>query len=181
MFRTHFIALPSVAIVTNDLFPDRDAPITFVADIRILVNAGVHKGLVFEFGSDVNGAAVWIDDDKIGFTIGNGVVDTVAAATGVFDFGSEIPPGLEAIIVLAIRPGDGKARLWFNSRRLIAAEASGGTFTAGLWADTGDGSYASAPNGTTPLNVPAASRVIPDGFELISPLSVYQGQIPRQF
>ena len=74
MFRTMQIfggaAMAVVDIDTGAIFPSRTSPITFRTAIEITDNAGVHKGLVFEFsGADI-GAALWVGDSTIGFHAG---------------------------------------------------------------------------------------------------------------
>jgi len=165
-------------IDTDAQFPDRAAPITFRTAVRITDNAGTHAGLVFELGSATRGAALWIEDDKIGFHAG--AAGTTNGATAEFDNAAELPPGLELELVAAIRPGDGLVRLWGNGLEIARGVASGGDFS-GDWADTEDGSFATAPVTGTVTDVPAGSRQAPDGFEVIEPLSVYVGQVPRHF
>ena len=184
MFRTMQIfggtAMAVADIDTGAIFPSRTTPITFRTAIEITANAGVHKGLVFEFsGSDI-GAALWIGDQTIGFHAGED--GTVNGATALFDNTAELPVGLLMDLVVAIRPGDGRVRMWGNGTELARAVASSNTFgVAGTWAEDSNGSFAAAPQGTIIVDVPAASQVAPGGFTVIEPLSVYVGQVPRHF
>ena len=71
LFRTHQFAVPTATITTNDVFTAtvRAQPVVFRTKIRILINAGVHRGLIFEFGSlGGESCAAWVQDDGIGFT-----------------------------------------------------------------------------------------------------------------
>lgn len=170
------------ATIPNASFPlvTRQVWVTFVTAIRIGSGA-THRGLIFELGSSTSGVAAWVEDDRIGFTAGNGAVTTVDAATGTFVITGGLPDTLVLDLVLAVRPADGKIRVWVNGFEEIRATASGGSLLSGQWADAGDGSFAAAPNGTVALNVPATSRVAPNGFDVILPLSVYAKQIPKHF
>lgn len=160
-------------------FPDRGGPVTFHTAIRIVENSGVHKGLIFEIGSTDSGAAAWVGDQTIGFHAGTG--GTVNGATALFDNGSELPVGLELDLVFSAVPGNGKVRVWANGTELVRSQASGGAFSPRRWASPNQGSFASAPNGLVIGDVPAASRIAPNGFEVIEPLSIYIKQKPRHF
>tara|TARA_R110000822_G_scaffold120633_1_gene254115 strand:- start:10611 stop:11255 length:645 start_codon:yes stop_codon:yes gene_type:complete len=178
MSRTHRIfgttVMEVATINTTSLFPARDTPITFKTAIRI--TAAVPTGLVFELGDSTTGCAIWIDatGDEIHFHAG--AAGTVNGATAVFDNTIDLPDGLELELVAAVRPGDGRIRLWGNGQEIARAEASGGSFTDD-WAGVGDGSFAAAVSGTTIAAVTGA----PANFEVIEPLSVYVGQVPRHF
>jgi hypothetical protein len=184
MFRTHQIFGGTVMAVadidTGAIFPSRTSPITFRTAIEITANAGVHKGLVFEFsGADI-GAALWVGDQTIGFHAGED--GTVNGATALFDNTVELPVGLLMDLVVAIRPGDGRVRMWGNGQELARAVASSDTFGAAkAWAEDSNGSFAAAVQGTVVVDVPAGSQIAPDGFTVIEPLSIYVGQVPRHF
>ena len=184
MFRTMQIFGGTVMAVadidTGAIFPSRTSPITFRTAIEITANAGVHKGLVFEFsGSDI-GAALWVGDQTIGFHAGED--GTVNGATALFDNTVALPVGLLMDIVVAIRPGDGRVRMWGNGKELARATASSNAFGAAkAWAEDSNGSFAAAVQGTVIVDVPAGSQIAPDGFTVVEPLSVYVGQVPRHF
>jgi len=154
LHRTHRIygvtGMAVASIDTGAVFPNRTSPITFRTAIRITENTGEHRGLVFEFGDATTGAALWIGDETIGFHAGDD--GTTDGATALFDNGAELPVGLELELIAAIRPGDGRVRL-----------------------------FASAVQGTIIADVPEISQGAPAGFDVIEALSVYQGQIPRHF
>lgn len=183
MHRTHHIFGASMAVAaldTDAIFPARSTLVTFLTAIRITDNAGEHRGLVFEFGDTARGAALWIEDERIGFHAG--ATGTVDGADAIFDNTAELPVGLELSLVVAVRPGDGRIRMWGNGTEIARGVASGGDFGPGDWAAIEDGSFASAPATGVVPDVPATSRVAPDdGFEVIEPLSVYVGQVPRHF
>ena len=184
MFRTHQIfggiVMAVADIDTGAIFPSRTSPITFRTAIEITANAGVHKGLVFEFsGSDI-GATLWVGDQTIGFHAGED--GTVNGATALFDNTLELPVGLSMDLVVSIRPGDGRVRMWGNGKELARETASSNTFGAAkAWAEDANGSFAATAQGTIVVDVPAASQIAPDGFTVVEPLSVYVGQVPRHF
>lgn len=165
---------------TGELFPSRLTPITFRTKIEITDNSGEHRGIVFEFGDDAIGCVLWIGDETIGFHAGED--GTVNGATALYDLGAELPVGGTYDLVAAVRPGDGRVRLWSNGLELARATASSNGFgTAGTWAADSEGSFASAKQGTVVPDLPAASDKAPDGFTVVSPLSVYLGQVPKHF
>tara|TARA_R110000851_G_scaffold268071_2_gene420687 strand:+ start:17270 stop:17947 length:678 start_codon:yes stop_codon:yes gene_type:complete len=190
LHRTHRFVGAAMAVATIDtdvVFTAavRLAPITFKTAVRMTADGSVateHRGLVFEFGGTGNGCALWVGDQTIGFVAG-GASASGNEAVALFDNGSELVAGMELELVVSIRPGngDGRVRLWVNGIEKARATATNLTF-AGPWAGTNDGSFASAAAGAqVHADVPAASAIAPDGFEVIEPLSVYAGQLPRQF
>jgi len=177
--RTHYIfggTVMAVSAIPMAAFPSHASEITFKTAIRIIENAGVHRGLVFSFGTTIGAAALWIEDDKIGFRAGGGVAGFFAAS--IFDNGVELPPGLELELVVSASPGMDKTRLWGNGQELARATSAS---NMAFWAVAGDGSFADAPAAALPGDVPGTSQVAPDGFDVIEPLSAYVGQKPRHF
>lgn len=178
LHRTHLFPIPTATIDTDVVFPGLNEPITFRTALLVTENAGVHAGLVFEFGGAAKGAFLYVVDDKLGVVVG-GTTSGVDAAVGEIDYGTEIPVGLRLGIVLSIIPGEGRFRLWANGVRAIDGVASSG-FSGGTWTGTGDGAFAAAGTDTAHPLVPAAARQAPAGFALVEPLSVFLGQFPRQ-
>ncbi|MCK5612906.1 hypothetical protein KAR91_64125 [Candidatus Pacearchaeota archaeon] len=184
MNRTHQLYGETVMeiadIATGDIFPVRTNLVSFKTAITITENAGQHRGLVFEFGDDAIGVALWVGDQTIGFHAGeDGVVN---GATALFDNAAELPVGLELELIAAVRPGDGRVRVWANGNELARSTASSDTFgVAGAWTAASNGSFAAAAQGTVVPDVPAISQGAPAGFTVIEPLSVYEGQVPRHF
>ena len=182
-FITHLIhgtvAIGVTPLVTNTILPDRSRSIFFETRIRILANGGVHRGLIFEFGGSSRGCAAWVGDQTIGITAGSG---TVAAdrATAIWSFGAELPIGREFQLTLAIQTGPGRVRIWSGGNRIASDIAANGNFN-GEYADTDNGSFASALVGTITPGVPAASQIAPSGFEVIAPLRIFNNQTPRSF
>ncbi len=167
-------------IDTGESFPTRTTPITFKTAVRILDNGGQHRGLVFEFGDAAIGTALWIGDETIGFHSGED--GTVNGATALFDFTAELTIGAVFELIVAVRPGDGRIRIWSHGNELARAAASSAGFgVAAAWAADSNGSFAAAAQGAVVPDVPAASQGAPAGFVVIEPLSVYVGQVPRHF
>lgn len=183
LHRTHRVYGVTVMAVSNidaAAFPNRDTPVTFKTAIRVTENSGQHRGIVFEIGDSDIGTALWIGDQTIGLHAGED--GTTNGATALFDNGAELPVGLEMELVAAIRPGDGRVRLWGNGREIARSVASSNSFgAAGTWANSSNGAFAAAVQGTTPVDVPAASQGAPAGFEVIEPLSIFVGSYPRHF
>lgn len=184
LHRTHRIfggtSMPVANIDVASVFPVRTTLITFRTSVRIIAGAGQHRGLMFELGDATIGAAAWVGDQTIGFHAGeDGVVD---GATALFDNSAELPVGLELELVFGVRPGDGRVRMWGNGTEIARSVASSGDFgAAGAWAAASAGSFAAAAQGTVVPDVPVISQGAPAGFEVIEPLSVYVGQVPRHF
>lgn len=183
LFRTHRIVGATAMAVPNisgAVFPSRTSPITFKTAIEITPNAGVHRGLILDMGSGTAGVGFWVEDNKVGFHAGeDGLVN---GASAIFDNGAVLPDTLILDLVAAVRPGDGRVRIWANGKEIARGVASSGTFGAlGEWGDSADGSFADVEQGAVVIDVPVASRVAPNGFAVIEPLSVYVGQVPRHF
>ena len=175
LFQTHSIGV-SELVATTALFPVRSSPVTFHA--RIKVTGATCQGLVCEFGGSARGVAIWVEPEKIGFHAG--VSGTAGGVDLIYDRGAALPVGLEVDIVAACVPGNGEGRLWLDGIEVARGAATNGTFSS-TWAATGDGSVGAAVQGTTVGIVPGASQVAPDSFALVSPLSVFVGQVPRHF
>ena len=179
LFRTHQIVgsgAMAVANIDEAQFASKSTPITFKTAIRITAAASV-AGLLFELGDSTAGAGLWLGSQTLGFHAG--AAGTVNGATALFDNGAAWPDGLELDIVAAIRPGDGRVIIWGNGEELARSTASGGSFTSNLWASDSNGSFAAAVQGTTPADVLQTGA--PTNFDVIEPLSVYLGSVPRQF
>lgn len=164
-------------INTSNILPNRDTPISFTTRIRILDNAGVHRGLIFEFGSSTRGLAAWVGDQTLGFTAGLSGDD---AATATFNLGSELPAGREMQLTYAILTGSGHIRFWIDGQRAADAQAVNGDFN-GFYADTQNGSFADIFAGTVANATPGISAIAPNGFEVIEALRIYSGVVPTEF
>jgi hypothetical protein len=165
------------SIDTGEIFPDLTGLVTFKTAIRITENSGEHRGLVFEFGDSATGVALWVGDETIGFHAGDdGDAD---GATALFDNEAELPVGAEYSLIAAVRPGDGRVRLWANGAEIARAQATNESIAA--WSADSEGSFAAAAQGTVVTDVPVDSRGTPAGFDVIEPLSVYINQVPRHF
>lgn len=182
-FGTHLIhgsaGIGVTPLVTANILPDRSIEIMFQTRIRILTNAGVHRGLIFELGSSSRGCAAWVGDQTIGFTAGSGVVAN-DRAEAVWDFGAELPPTREFQLIFAVKTGSGRIRIFDGGLRIADATAVNGDFN-GDYSDSENGSFASALVTTITPGVPVLSQIAPNGFEVIEPLTIFNGQHPREF
>ncbi len=180
MFRTHrFVGTTEIGvepIATSSVFSNLGGSITFKTSIRIDANAGVHTGIVFEFGAGSRGCGLFLEDDRITWRAGG--LSTIGA-TAIFLNGAELPPGLELELVVAVNSGNGKVRMWGNGAELARDQAAAGALTVG-WTGTGTGTFAKLPANVV-SEIPVGARVAPDGFTVIEPLSAYVGQLPRHF
>jgi len=172
MYRALRFPIPTSPVLAAS-FPNRSSPVTFATAIRIIDAAP--SGLIFAFGDVTTSLAFWVDGDTIGVRAGSSG-DDAAIATFV-NAGGDLPVGLELDLVFAVRPGDGRVRLWGNGREIARAEAVNGQLPAG-WAAASNGSFAGAAAGSLPAEVTAVGA--PVGFVVIEPLSVYAG-IPKHF
>lgn len=154
-------------------FPDQDMLITFQTAIRITDAAPV--GLIFELGNATTAVAAWVDGSELIFRAGDTTTDRALAS---FDNTIDLPDGLEVDLVFSVRPGDGRIRVWANGNEIARDTAANGQLPNG-WAAASDGAFATAANGTLPADVTETGT--PTNFEVIEPLSVYVGQVPRHF
>ena len=178
LFRTHRLtgaaAIPIATIDTDAIFPSRDRPITFVAEVGITGAAAA--GIIWEFGDSTTGAKLAISAGSLfiaaGAAAGNaGADDSIAiAALG------EIGAGL--LITVAINPGNGKVRVWIDDDVVI--RANGVSQMTNGWTAIENGALASA-HATSSTQRGQAINTAPADFILTRPLDAFQGQLPRQF
>ncbi len=173
LFRTLSLAIPTASIPTGS-FPDREAVFTFQTAIRI--TGGTPVGLIFEFGNATTAIAAWLNDTDIQFRAGGVAAADRGLAT--FDNTVSLPLTLEMDLVFAVRPGDGRVRIWANGGEIARDTASGGAFPAG-WAADSAGAFAAAASGALPADVLQTGA--PSDFDVIQPMSVFAGQVPRHF
>ena len=168
-------------IEENAQFAPFDRPSTL--QTRIRVTGGSPLGLVFELGSSTIGAAIWVDALGIFASFGSGVAASNDAVVVSFQPVGGLPDTAEFDIVASILPGNGKARMWINGVLTLDGknQAVNAGLTSGVWSDTGNGSFAAAPNGTVTQAVPVAARIAPSDFAVIETLSYFSGQLPQQF
>jgi len=181
LFRTHFISagtdLPVATIDTDALFPSRDLAVTLVTEIECQGAPPNPVGIIWEFGSSAQGAKLAVNGDTLFFAAGDD-----AGSDGVD--GSIVVPALlednfRLHITCAMVPGAGLARVWLDGE-LVLRLGDGTAFLNNEWADTEDGAFLSAEN-TTSTQRGQTINGAPSDFVGLRPLSVYQGQIPRQF
>lgn len=172
MHRTHRFGGSGAGTLTIDpidhdaAFPDRSRPITLRSACRIVENAGVHRGVQWQFGPDGNGRLFFALQDTI-LAFGAGGLAADDFILGIYSFGGEIPPGLLLDVVCAANPGNGRIMCWANGTRVISAQAANGTMGGSFCEATPDGYFTKVGK--------------LDGYESVSPLDVYYGQLPREF
>lgn len=171
LFRTHEFADGATNIATGTIFPDRTKPLT--VGVTVKRTGATPTGVIFELGSSTTGLAIW-------FAAADGKIYAAAgepAAGGVTLEGTAPPIGQIVRIVFSVIPSSGKARLWFNGK--LVAAGTGGLFTNG-WADGADGAVGGVDTSVTP-RVPVADRISLASAVILSPVSAYHNQRPRQF
>ena len=168
-------AIPTTPVLSAS-FPVRTVPVTFWTAIRI--TGATPTGLIFELGDGTTAIAAWVNDTEISFRAGGSAAADRGIAT--FDNTVSLPNTLELDLVFSVRPGDGRVRIWGNGEEIARGVASGGQFpSSGLWAAASNGAFAAAAVGALPADVLQTGA--PTNFEVIQPLSVYMGTVPRHF
>lgn len=173
MFRTRFYGIPTTPVLATE-FPTRDVLFTFWTAIR--VTGATPTGLIFELGDATTAVAAWIDDNEVNFRAGDAAADDRGLAQ--FDNLVSLPNTLELDLVFAVRPGDGRVRIWANGNEVARGVATNGQLSNG-WAASSNGAFAAAAVGALPADVTETGA--PSDFDVIEPLSVYVGQVPRHF
>lgn len=172
LFRDILLPIPTTPFVINR-YPDVDQPATLRTAIR--VTGATPQGLIFEIGNATTALAIWVDDNIIGARMGDTGDD---AAVATFDNTISLPVSLELDIVVAVRPGDGRIRMWFNGTERARATAVNGQLPNGVSAQS-NGAFASAAIGPLPADVTQTGS--PSNFDVIEPLAMFRGQTPRHF
>lgn len=173
LFRTHRFGDIPTASLPAAAFTQRDRLVTFWTSIR--VTGATPQGLIFELGDATTAVAAWITDTTINLRAGDAGDD---ASLATYSQGGGLPDTLELDLVFAVRPGDGRTRIWGNGREIARQQAVNGQLPNG-WAAGSDGAFAAAAQGALPADVTQTGA--PSDFAVIQPLSVYVGQVPRQF
>ncbi len=171
LYRTSRIFGPAMAADIPDVLLSGvlASPITFQTAVRI--NSGTDAGLIFGYGSGTSAVGLWLNSDQtLGFHAGAAGVDGATALTPALAVGGEFD------IVVSVRPGNDKVRIWVNGREAARADSVNGI---GTFAAAGaDGDFAQAGG---PFVADITEQGAPTGFEVIEPLSVYTKQFPRHF
>lgn len=157
---------------------DRVAPVTF--RLRVKITDTTPVGALFHFGTAAHAIVAWVAAaGSVSAAAGNlnsgSLQDDAVKATATFS----LVAGNELDIAVGCVPGGGILGLWVNGR-LTRAESVSAALLGGAWAaSAGVGEFGIALS-APPTFVPAASRVAPDKFVIVEPLSVYQRQKPRE-
>lgn len=173
LFQTHLFSIPTSPILATQ-FPTRDVLVAFQTTIRI--TAATPAGLIFEVGDASTAIAAWIDDADVSLRAGDAAAADRGLATSTTAGG--LPANLELDLVCAVRPGDGRVRIYGNGLEIARGVATNGQLPNG-WAASSNGAFAAAAVGALPADVTQTGA--PTNFEVIRPLSVFVGQVPRHF
>lgn len=181
LYRTHrLVGSGQIGVATVDpssIFSGRElSPVTFKTAIQISDNASTREGLVFEFSDASGGTALFLSDTTMVAVSGDDAGNDNLSIT--FDNVVQLPAGAKFDVILALSPGLGRGELWLNGHSVANGVTTSGDFGSIGWFSGDNGSFASAANGAVPAGV---SALAPQNFSVIEPLSVYIGQIPRQF
>jgi hypothetical protein len=175
LFRTHRIAIPAASIAATT-FPARTSPVTFKTSIRITTGASA-AGLIFEFGNATTAVAAWLAAAGV-LTLRAGDAGAADRTFSQFDNGGAFEDGQKLDLIFAVIPGDGRSRIWMNGLDVARDTATNGQLDNG-WAASSAGAFAAAAVGALPADVTETGA--PTDFDVIQPLSVYVGQVPRHF
>ncbi len=168
-------------LVTADLFPDRQPPVTFA--MRVRRDTVAASGILFEFGGVLSGCAAWIDGAELGFAAGDaagntGVDLTIADAFPVD--GQVFDVVFNAEPASPFNPSNSRIRVWIDGKLRGSAEAVS-VFPASPdgWSDSGDGAIGDVDGTVTP-RVPVAQRIALVNATIAGGLRVFFRQTPRR-
>ena len=123
---------------------------------------------------------MWVENDFVRVQIGdNEALPNDNSTVLSFDI-SNFPNGKIIELAVMVIPGSEKVRLWADGQIVDKSDITFGDYTGGVWSNDGAGSFVEAPQ-IVYAGVPVASRVVPSGFDVIEPLSVYAAQVPKHF
>lgn len=171
--RTHSYGPSDTGISVVTQFPNRTKPIT--VQFKLKVTGASPNGVVFELGSATTGLAVWVaSNSKLMVAFGDSAADDGVTLTGPV-----LASGQNLDVCVAAIPTTGKARLWINGRLAAWGEAANAEFPNG-WADTEAGAVSDV-DGTVTTRVSVGDRIALTDAQVVSLVSVFQNQRPRQF
>lgn len=175
LFLTHRFRASDSGFDVGDAFPDRNRPITFAVDVRR--NDTGARGIVFEAGNDTTGLAIWIPSGgtDVSACAGNsGENGVTVTAENVLATDGQI-----ARVVFSVIPGSGQARIWTNGELRGRGVSDAGVLPSG-WAADSLGGIGEVQGSVSP-RVPAGDRITLVNASIVSSVSVFRGQRPRQF
>lgn len=147
-------------------------PVTF--NVEIKQTGATPGGIVFAYGSDLIGFAIWLDGADIGVAAGgqatNGIAGTRTNALKGIDF--------EVRLTAIAHPGYGAVALYLDDDLELYATSTSGRFVDG-WAQQSPGAVGNAPTLITG-RVPAPQRVPITNAEIITTVRGFEEQYPRQ-
>lgn len=169
---------PTLAIdqIPSNPVADRTRPCSFYCEIGILDNGGVHRGLVWEIGGSLSGAALWVEDDEIGFRAGGAAAANRSYATWSTGTG-ELQPGRRLRLMCIADPQNRQVSI-YDGGRLIAHDTVVEAWDNNEWAGGNGGGYGTGALLGVPADVPQTGP--PNGFQLLSALQIMQYQRYRE-
>lgn len=169
LFRTLVLALDS-GDFSNGQFGALTRPVTVVHWIE--VTGASPSGVFWEIGSSSQGAGLSFDAGALVVAAGDGAGDG-----GVSVALSGITQGERVQVAAAISPGSKRVAIYVNGYREAYAVGVD-PFTGGAYSDSGDGRV-NGVNGTVTPRLGVATAL--SDAAIVSPVSVYVGQLPRGF
>lgn len=179
LFRTHLLGPAPQNFVTATLFPSStvpptlERPCTFVVDV--LITGASADGVVIEMGSSTHGMAITLGAGVIYGAAGGAGAEVANGAHATFTPG--VGRRLQVGLAVIPGPGVGTVYLFIDGKLVSKVQSTSTNFTGNAIADVlSDGAIAQV-NGTLTGRVPAVT--VPTNFQIVSPVSIYVGQIPR--
>lgn len=169
LFRNLSLPLDSGTFLTTQ-FGDRSRPIVVTQEIE--VTGGSPSGVIWEIGSVTQGAGLSFNGGTLTAGAGDGVGNGGVTATL-----AGITNGERVQVAVAINPGTQRIGIYVNGHLESFADGVS-AFTNGEYADSSDGQVNGVNGTATPRLVSTATL---SDVSIVSPVSVYIGQLPRGF
>lgn len=171
LFKTHDLGF-SGDVQVGLRFPDRFRPVTFRTRIRR--TGASPRGTVFELGGAVTDLIVYVDGTDLQVAAGASSGDDGLLVTAA----NFLPPeGTDALVTVAVLPNAGFVWLFKDNRTVASGRTVSGRMSQG-WGSTSLGSVGTIVGGANTRVDTGGFEVLQD-VEIVEPVSVYMGQIPR--
>lgn len=175
--RTHSYA-PGTTGIDMAAFPDRLRPITIITEL--VTTSTNPTGIICEFGGSGIGFLFGLAaGQSLEFGAGSAAPASPQGAVGAVVVPALAVAGVGFHFAIAVDPGTGRVRVYHDGKIILRVDTSTG-MTSG-WAGGDAGSVGAAPSGGFNPSTPSAVSGAPSGFELVAPLQMYNGQLPRNF
>lgn len=148
------------------------SPITIA--VEIIQTGASPTGVIFAYGDDLTGIAVWLEGQDVGIAAGG------PATNGIGGIRSSVLKAINHRVRLTFvaHPGYGAAALYVDDDLELYVTSSSGRFDGG-WAKQSPGAVADSPALIT-SRVPAPRRVALSDASVISKVRGYERTYPRQ-